>query len=75
MLYICCPTCRTLLGNKQIYYERNLAELCKKFDMGEYKTKSDFDNDKIKLVNSIGLENYCCRMRLITYVKLIEIIK
>lgn len=75
MLYIRCPTCRTLLGDKQLYYEKQLAEICKNQEMGKYKSQEDVDKDKMKLVTSIGLDRYCCKNRLVTYVKLIEVVK
>ena len=77
MLYLRCPTCITLLGDKQIYYETRLDELCKKNEMGQFKTQTDFDNARINLVNQLILnkDRYCCKMRLLTYVPLVKIIK
>lgn len=75
MLYIRCPTCRTLLGDKQIYYEKKLEEICKNQDMDKYKSQEAVDKDKMDLVNNIGLDRYCCKNRLMTYVRLIDIVK
>jgi DNA-directed RNA polymerase subunit N (RpoN/RPB10) len=52
-----------------------LAEICKNQEMGKYKSQEEVDKDKMNLVNSIGLERYCCKDRLMTYVKLIEVVK
>ena len=70
-----CPTCRELLGDKQKYYERKLAEICQKHEMGEYKSREQVDNEKMKLVNSLGLRRYCCKERLMTYVRQVDLIK
>ena len=74
MLYIRCPTCRTLLGDKQLYYKQELAKICKECEMGEC-TREKADKKKEDLVNSIGLDRYCCKMRIMTYVDLINIVK
>ena len=71
MLYIRCPTCRTLLADKQLYYEKELAKICD----DSVLTRIESDNKKEALINSLGLERYCCRMRILTYVKLIDLIK
>lgn len=75
MLYILCPTCRNLLGNKQKYYERKLMEIQQKYDMKKYKTYNEMENDKINLVNSLGLRRYCCKQRLLTYVNCVDVVK
>lgn len=75
MLYIFCPTCRELLGDKEKYYERKMEEICQKNEMGEYKTEDEFDTDKINLVNSLGLRRYCCKQKMMAYVRSVDIIK
>lgn len=75
MLYLFCPTCRELLGDKQKYYERKMREICERENMGEYNSKQDADNDKQNLVNNIGLRRYCCKQRIMTYVRLVDIVK
>lgn len=67
-------TCRELLGDKQKYYERKLAEICQKYEMGEY-TREEADREKEKLVNSLGLRRYCCTQKIITYVRNVDIVK
>lgn len=71
MLYSRCPTCRTILADKQIPYEIELEKICKdssiSFDQKEL--------DKRKLLDKLYVENECCRMRFLGYVRLIEIIK
>lgn len=77
MLYMRCPTCKTLLGDKQIYYERHMADICKKAEEGHYKSSADEEKAKSDLVKSLGLNphRYCCIMRVLTYVKQVEIVK
>lgn len=71
MLYYKCPTCKTILANKQLIFEQELDKICKDTKMTDEEKK----NAKIKLLDVLHLERYCCRMRMLTYVKLIEIIK
>ena len=70
MLYFKCPTCRTILANKQLIYEKRLAEIC-----NNNKTKDEKDKAKQKLLDELELIRACCRMRMMSYVKLIDIVK
>lgn len=74
MLYMFCPTCRELLGDKQKYYERKMAEICQGVEMGKYNTE-EANVAKMKLVNSLGLRRYCCKARIMTYVRQVDIVK
>lgn len=60
MHYIYCPTCNTLLGDKY-YILMTLTEKNKNIDKSELI---------IKMVS-----NYCCKMRLLTSVNLVNITK
>lgn len=71
MLYFKCPTCRTLLANKQLIFEKELEKICNNNQL----TEKQKDEEKMKLLDRLELKRYCCRMRMLTYVKLIEIIK
>ena len=71
MIYLKCPTCGYILGNRQIIYDQGLE-----------KIESNPNNDEEKklklkqeLVNSLELKRYCCTMRVITYKNKTEIIK
>jgi DNA-directed RNA polymerase subunit N (RpoN/RPB10) len=70
MIYLKCPTCSTVLGNRQIIYETGLKEILNNKNLTD-KMKED---EKLKLLNSLDLTNYCCKMRVITYVNLTEIL-
>ena len=58
-----CPTCRMLLADKQIPYQRMVKEL-------ETKNLSDekFSAEIRKILDNFGLTRYCCRVRMITFV-------
>jgi DNA-directed RNA polymerase subunit N (RpoN/RPB10) len=70
MIYLKCPTCSTVLGNRQIIYETGLKEILNNKNLTD-KMKED---EKLKLLNSLDLTNYCCKMRVITYVNLTEVL-
>ena len=70
MLYTTCPTCGFLLADKEVEFEEGLKKLC--------ENKKLTDKEKIeetyKIINKLGINRYCCRMRLITYVNQAELI-
>ena len=71
MLYLKCPSCKTILGNKQLPFEEKMAAAC-----GNSKLSEDESNAiKMKILDELELERYCCRMRILSYVKQIEFIK
>ncbi|VVU94822.1 hypothetical protein CPAV1605_547 [seawater metagenome] len=71
MLYPNCPTCGFCLADIQPEFERKKEEIC-----NDPKT-TETEKEKLvtELVNSMNLRRYCCKMRLITYVDLVAIIK
>lgn len=73
MLYIKCPSCKTLLGDKQDTYEKIINAICQDFEAGKI-TQENADLFKQGVINSFGLK-YCCKMRLMTYRKIIEFVK
>ena len=76
MLYLKCPTCHKLLGNKQIYYEENFDKIIKDLEMNKL-TNEEAEKKKIELLDFIlpDKDRYCCRMRVLTYKRVIDIIK
>ena len=62
MLYIICPTCGTLLGDKTITYENNKKDICTN------PTLSSDEKEKAlsQLLLGLGLRRYCCKMRIMT---------
>lgn len=71
MLYLKCPSCKNILGNKQVPFEKDLEKICEDVKLSDdQKNKS-----KEKLLDKYGLEKYCCRMRMLSYTPLINIVK
>jgi DNA-directed RNA polymerase subunit N (RpoN/RPB10) len=83
MLYIICPTCGTLLGNKEVPYFEGLMKLCEKYkiddnlvSLDEYDENSEFGKAKQKLLDDlVGKDNVCCAARLPNVKNLAELIK
>ena len=83
MLYILCPTCGELLGNKEIPYYTKLYELCQKYEIDDDVVSADqfgdndeFVKDKKKLLDSlIDKNSYCCACRLPNTINLAKLIK
>jgi DNA-directed RNA polymerase subunit N (RpoN/RPB10) len=71
MLYYKCPTCRTLLANKQLVYENEIKNI-----INNQKLSDEQKNiEKEKILDKLFIMNICCRMRTLTYCKKIEIVK
>jgi DNA-directed RNA polymerase subunit N (RpoN/RPB10) len=71
MLYLRCPTCKTILANKQLVHEERLPQICDNSKLSE-KEKNEA---KMKLLDDLEVRRVCCRMRIMSYVKLIDEIK
>ena len=63
MLYSTCPTCGYFLGQKILEWETKSKEIC---DNPKY-TKEDKEKLKEKLLQSLKLRRYCCKMRIMSY--------
>jgi DNA-directed RNA polymerase subunit N (RpoN/RPB10) len=80
MLYMVCPTCGELLGDKQLVYTTKLKEICDKYNIDDELISRGFDNnpeftkDRQNLIQSL-FDNICCKMRVLTYVELVKLIK
>lgn len=68
MIYISCPTCYKLLGSKVIEYEKSKKLICTNPTL----TSEEIDIELQKLVINCGLTRYCCKMRVMTCVDLID---
>lgn len=71
MLYLKCPNCKNILGNKQLEFEYRLKQICDNSKLSE----SDKNKKKESLLDDLGLDKYCCRTQIMSYCKLIEYIK
>jgi len=80
MLYMVCPTCGELLGDKQLIYNQKLKEICDKFNINDdllargFDKTPEFVEERQNLIKSL-FKNICCKMRVINYVELVKIIK
>ena len=64
MLYPVCPTCQFLLADKQVPYEKGYQKI-----INDTKLSSSQKQKLIeKLLDSLGLQRYCCRMRMISFI-------
>jgi DNA-directed RNA polymerase subunit N (RpoN/RPB10) len=71
MIYLKCPSCGYIIGNRQVIYESKLDEI-----MNNPNTDDDEKLVlKTQLVESLGVKRYCCKMRIITFKQLTDIIK
>ena len=71
MIYLRCPTCCYLIGNRQIPYEKGLNKI-----EADPNTTEDMKLKlKEDLIKSLNIKRYCCKMRVITYKKKTEIFK
>lgn len=83
MLYFKCPTCHEDLSHIEILYEGEMKNLCDEFNIDddivskEYaKNRDDYKNKQKEIIDKLlPPDKYCCRMRLITYLDLVKIIK
>jgi len=71
MLYYKCPSCRTVLANRQLLFEEKINNICHDNSLSE----SQKYDAKIKVLDELMVHNICCRMRILTYIKKIEILK
>lgn len=75
MLYMVCPSCKKMLGDKQIQYETVFGKICRDEELGNI-TIDEANRLKSKLLLSFDFgKRYCCPQRLMTYTKLIDIVK
>jgi DNA-directed RNA polymerase subunit N (RpoN/RPB10) len=74
MIYLLCPTCKKMLGDKQEQYDKIIGQVCKDVDSGRF-TPEKGDELKKKFVTSININRYCCTPRIISYKELIKIVK
>ena len=65
-----CFTCGMLMSDIELEYEKKLVEI----ENNASLTPEQKNERKIKLIDSLGLKRYCCRMRLLGYVDKVNII-
>lgn len=81
MSYPVCPTCGALLSNIALPYQRDIKELCERYNVDiELMSRGIVYNDKFneekkKIVDKYtDPDRYCCRMRLQNASDLVRIV-
>lgn len=68
MLYQTCPTCGFFLGNITKKFEDEKDKICNDPNL----TQSEIEEKIQKLIMSVKVKRYCCRMRVMTYKDLVQ---
>jgi DNA-directed RNA polymerase subunit N (RpoN/RPB10) len=68
MLYTTCPTCGYFLGQKNIEYEEGKNKICSNPNL----TLEEKEKEISKLLLSLGLKRYCCKMRMMSYKDIVQ---
>ena len=63
MLYMSCPTCGYFLGQKTITYEEGKSKICSNPNLSAEQREDELS----KLLLSLNLKRYCCKMRMMSY--------
>jgi DNA-directed RNA polymerase subunit N (RpoN/RPB10) len=58
-----CPTCGYFLGQINIEYDEKKSKICNNPQL----STEEKDKELSKLLLSLGLRRYCCKMRLMSY--------
>jgi hypothetical protein len=81
MLYMRCPTCGEVLGNKEPVLIKKLKEICDELgvdddiiSLGMVDKDPKFIEKRQKVVQEM-CKNICCRMRMPNYIDIVQIIK
>jgi hypothetical protein len=80
MLYPICPTCGSLLSNIQLAYQKDIRDLCDKYNidpdtLSKGTLGKQFDNERIAILNKYtDRDRICCRMRLSNFSDLVRIV-
>jgi len=70
MLYMVCPTCNKFLGQKVIEYEKGKDNICKNPELSNEEKEAALT----KLLLSLKLKRYCCKMRMMSYKDIVQFI-
>jgi DNA-directed RNA polymerase subunit N (RpoN/RPB10) len=68
MLYLSCPTCGYFLGQKTIEYEQGKEKICSNPKLSAEERELELS----KLLLSLKLRRYCCKMRMMTYKDIVQ---
>ena len=62
MIPLTCVTCGYFIGAIAIEYETKQTDICNNPELSDEQKASEIS----KLINSLDIRRYCCRMRLMT---------
>lgn len=68
MIYSSCPTCYFFIGNLVEEYEKKKDKICSNVNLSEEEQESEIS----KLLTSLKIRRYCCRMRIMTCKNMVE---
>ena len=71
MLYPNCPTCGFPLALVELNFEKEKEKICN----DPNNTEEEIAKKISKLVKSLPLRRYCCKMRILTYINQAELIE
>ena len=81
MLYMRCPSCGEVLGNKELLYISRMKDLCNSLNidddvisLGTIENDEAYIKKRQEIIKDL-FENYCCRIRAMEYIDLVQIIK
>lgn len=71
-VYIKCPSCGRLLADKEIKFEEGIKKI-----NNEILNEEEREKEIVKLVDSLEIpkNNYCCKMRILSYVDIYGVVK
>lgn len=71
-VYIKCPSCGRLLADKEMIFEEGIKKI-----NSEVLNEDEREKKIMDLVDSLEIpkNNYCCKMRIMTYVDLYNVVK
>jgi DNA-directed RNA polymerase subunit N (RpoN/RPB10) len=63
-----CPTCGYFLGQKVLEYEKGKDNICKNPNL----SSEEKEQGLTKLLLSLKLRRYCCKMRMMSYKDIVQ---
>lgn len=70
MIPVVCKTCGKLLAHISVLYEKGL----KMIDDNNEKSEEQKKKMKSRLITKLGINRYCCRINVLTFIPLIKYI-
>ena len=68
MLYMSCPTCGYFLGQIIMKFEQDKNDICSNHNLSEEEKEKEIS----KLIVSLKLRRYCCKMRIMSYKDIVK---